>query len=78
MPRVKATHPDFVSSTPSILFVREDKLTIIISIHLVVTFVLLTHYTSYFLTALQVVAIHDGNVTFRFKTDNAGPWLLHW
>ncbi|KZS86599.1 laccase [Sistotremastrum niveocremeum HHB9708] len=25
----------------------------------------------------DVVAIHDGNVTFRFKTDNAGPWLLH-
>jgi len=25
----------------------------------------------------DVVAVHGGNVTFRFETDNAGPWLLH-
>ncbi|KZT32315.1 Cupredoxin [Sistotremastrum suecicum HHB10207 ss-3] len=25
----------------------------------------------------QVVAVNSGNVTFRFKTDNPGPWILH-
>jgi len=25
----------------------------------------------------DVVAVNSGNVTFRFRTDNSGPWILH-
>jgi len=25
----------------------------------------------------DVVAVNSGNVTFRFQTDNSGPWILH-